>query len=34
MPAARRPRAAAGHWLHADQPSGFLAAIDDFLADP
>jgi esterase len=24
----------AGHWLHADQPSGFLAAIDDFLADP
>ena len=34
--AERRTLPGAGHWLHADQPGAFIAAVDDFLgpADP
>jgi len=35
FPAARIARiAAAGHWLHAEQPQAFLALIEPFLAEP
>jgi len=33
FPAVRHAELAAGHWVHADEPHGFLALIEPFLME-